>query len=188
MLKWTWCIFFSNKSKFSAFLYTRQHCCQRHFKPCGFSTSCWQILLKECDAGKTKGQLSNLSPGTNCSIMQLMPKNMRVKQEKGLREKDWYFPVLPSEVKLVSLSTRLARLYSVCIRQDQMLCAHRCFSGWSTFFCTLSWAFSVVRGLSWWNSVPAAGSSGKSHTFRVQSWLPVTTKAAFNLNTDENRK
>lgn len=49
--------------------------------------------------------------------------------------------------------------------------------------CTLSWAFSVVRGLSWWMlSSAAVKSAGRSQTFTVQSRLPDTTKEAFILN------
>ena len=50
--------------------------------------------------------------------------------------------------------------------------------------CTLSWAFSVVRGVSGWISVSAPENvAGKSHTFTVQSWLPVATNDAFILET-----
>lgn len=52
--------------------------------------------------------------------------------------------------------------------------------------CTLSWAFSVVRGFSWWISSPE-NSAGRSHTFTVQSWLPVATKDAFILDTNKDR-
>lgn len=49
--------------------------------------------------------------------------------------------------------------------------------------CTLSWAFSVVRGVSWWMfSAAAVKSAGRSQTFTVQSRLPETTKEAFILN------
>lgn len=49
--------------------------------------------------------------------------------------------------------------------------------------CTLSWAFSVVRGISWCIPSPVVvKSTGRSHTFSVQSWLPDTMKDAFILN------
>lgn len=55
--------------------------------------------------------------------------------------------------------------------------------------CTLSWAFSVVRGLSWWMSSPAVvRSAGRSHTFTVKSWLPDTMNDAFILNKDTHKE
>lgn len=48
---------------------------------------------------------------------------------------------------------------------------------------TFSWAFSVVRAVSWCTPSPVAvTSAGRSHTFTVQSWLPDTMKDAFILN------
>lgn len=49
--------------------------------------------------------------------------------------------------------------------------------------CTLSCAFSVARAVSWWMPPSAEQSAGRSHTFTVQSWLPVATNDAFILGT-----
>lgn len=54
---------------------------------------------------------------------------------------------------------------------------------WTFCLSTLSWAFSVVRGVSWQISSEDR-SGGRSHTFTVQSWLPVATKEAFILWTN----